>query len=787
MKLDTRTNELQTEGQLSSASFGISLNDQAHITEILRSRLYSDKPMAVLREYCTNAVDAHVEAGIPDRPIKVTMPSRFDSVLKIRDFGPGLSEEQVYNVYTQYGASTKRSSNTVTGMLGIGCKAGFSYSDTFTVISWQGGKKNTYSAFIDPSNRGTMSLLSSQPCALEETGVEIQIPIALQDIGTFHSKATALFKYFSVTPDTSLNIKKNTYSISTPAWGLRNNTDGNSDHVHFTGPVAIMGNIGYPIVPSRLNNMPEDMKSILTSTPIDFFFPIGALSIAANREDLEYTDKTISAIKTSLELVIKQLEESFKQKLSNCKNSQELRRTWCEFFNSSVRPGYISQTSNLVRVVANRNQHYTVDGERINLSESRLSLSPSYNKEGEVLLEFGLLQNINGCSQLLKGRKLRYSSYDAARDPHFFAVEVDCKPPWAPKAFALKKQYEKDHPEYKTANPVLVFRSPGATSTKEYFKSVGFPDIDILNLSTYNPDLIEESQVVPEIDLEKVLQRKKKVSKKVFKLNTQSYVSVTTTPSNNFEQIDIDFEEAPQVWFVISSFRPTAFTTVQLRTMLDLLVTIKGAPLTTDIIALKPDMASEVPSDWISFETFFAQEVEKFFSSIGNPIDIINSFQLSSDFTQMVKKQSIVKQKLDQAGISQDNLLRKYYDSYERAALVNTKLRTLKNINLTSLRDLASTVMSNYENSTLTAINTELVKKYPLAFDSRAWITLVQLYNYTPENYDYIIDNMVLYIKLMDEEELRVKKQKELEAELKQHEEFFSIELEQLEEALASE
>ena len=50
-------------------SLSDSPEDRQYIIEILRSKLYSDKILAVTREYSTNATDAHDEANIPNKPI----------------------------------------------------------------------------------------------------------------------------------------------------------------------------------------------------------------------------------------------------------------------------------------------------------------------------------------------------------------------------------------------------------------------------------------------------------------------------------------------------------------------------------------------------------------------------------------------------------------------------------------------------------------------------------------------------------------------------------------------
>jgi hypothetical protein len=70
-----------------SVFFGIKKEGFSHIFNVLRNQLYSDKELAVVREYSANAYDAHVQKGISDRPFEVNLPSRLDPFFKVRDFG----------------------------------------------------------------------------------------------------------------------------------------------------------------------------------------------------------------------------------------------------------------------------------------------------------------------------------------------------------------------------------------------------------------------------------------------------------------------------------------------------------------------------------------------------------------------------------------------------------------------------------------------------------------------------------------------------------------------------
>ena len=103
-------------GDVVEASYTI--EDSAKIFSILRSNIYSDKILAVVREYSTNGWDGHILNGTPDRQLRVTLPTSLSPVFKVRDFGVGLSEESVMHIYTSYGTSTKDSSNDFNGTFG---------------------------------------------------------------------------------------------------------------------------------------------------------------------------------------------------------------------------------------------------------------------------------------------------------------------------------------------------------------------------------------------------------------------------------------------------------------------------------------------------------------------------------------------------------------------------------------------------------------------------------------------------------------------------------------------
>ncbi|NBT89203.1 MAG: hypothetical protein EBT51_13040, partial [Flavobacteriaceae bacterium] len=285
---------LKKSRNFESISFGIKREGLAHIFNVLRNQLYSDKILAVVREYSANAIDAHVESGQKDRPIVVTLPNPLNLAFKVRDFGLGLSEQQVRDIYANYGESTKRGTNEQIGQLGLGSKSAFAYGENFLIRSFQNGIVSLYNAFIDPSQIGQIAKLHSESTN-EEDGVEIEIPVNERDINAFKDKAESLFKYFKIQP---IVIGNKEY-IASPDKILFSGTnfrfikaDSSFFAKNSADAVALMGNIAYPIDPDAINwGEKTDLKNILLKE-IVIDFNIGDLEVSASREALQYTPRT---------------------------------------------------------------------------------------------------------------------------------------------------------------------------------------------------------------------------------------------------------------------------------------------------------------------------------------------------------------------------------------------------------------------------------------------------------------------------------------------------------------
>lgn len=138
--------EVFTLGGLEEGQFYLA--NVAKIISTVVNGLYSDKIRAPVREYCTNAYDAHLAAGKADEPFLVQLPTRLDPTFRVRDYGLGLDHAGVLRTFTGLGLSTKDTSNDMVGMLGYGSKSGFAYTNGFWVVAHDGQTKRLYDAYM---------------------------------------------------------------------------------------------------------------------------------------------------------------------------------------------------------------------------------------------------------------------------------------------------------------------------------------------------------------------------------------------------------------------------------------------------------------------------------------------------------------------------------------------------------------------------------------------------------------------------------------------------------------
>ena len=194
--------EKQTEATVlqegnSQDSIGMSLDlDSAQILmQMLSKNLYSDSIGSTIRECASNALDSHRRAGV-DKPIVVSFKANESSNLEfsVEDFGIGLDADDVKNIISKYGKSTKRNSNTELGMMGLGFKAPLAYSSSFYFVCRKDGMERKYMMY-EGEDTNTIDLLYEKPTT-EGNGVKVSVPVKYHDRSDFRNKIQEQLAYF---------------------------------------------------------------------------------------------------------------------------------------------------------------------------------------------------------------------------------------------------------------------------------------------------------------------------------------------------------------------------------------------------------------------------------------------------------------------------------------------------------------------------------------------------------------------------------------------------------------
>lgn len=286
-----KTSEFDVQGNMPGTTMDMSLSGDSleHIMDIL-SDLYSNRPAAVIREYSTNALDAHIISG-QTKPIEIQTPNRLNPSLVIRDYGNGMSKQVLIDTYSKYGASTKRSNNLEAGQLGLGSKSGFAYTDQFTVRSVHDG--HCCEIIMSRNDRGAAEMTIAVDYETSDpSGVTITIPVPESDV---HSMGVYAKDFASYAAPGTIMLD-GVLNSHPEVWGQI------SEDIYFTDTIrnhmVVMGNVGYP-VKIFAEDWPWSARQRLI-----FFVDMGDVDFTPSREELKYTRHTTQTIE--------RLEEHFK-------------------------------------------------------------------------------------------------------------------------------------------------------------------------------------------------------------------------------------------------------------------------------------------------------------------------------------------------------------------------------------------------------------------------------------------------------------------------------------------
>jgi len=343
---ENKNKKVVTSHDFDSVNCTIDAEDMRYVASLLRNN-YSNTQLAVIREISANALDANTEAK-SKRRIEITMPSKLNTNFCVRDFGGGLSQQDVFGLYSKYGKSTKRTSNNYIGAFGIGKFAPLSYGDNFTCVSYHGGIKSSYNIFVDEHDDTKIVKLHEEPTN-EPTGLEVQVAISESDIESFRDNCKKFFKFFS---DKDMPKFKGIDNLIVKPKVILEGKDGdwffteqeNSYNYSRSYEKAkiIMGRVAYPLDASSINvkNYVQDdrqikvIESVLEESNFHLRVPLGCVKLHHSREALEYNKPTQKFIVQRMVEVMQEVKAIASEKLSDSKDLYEAKANYARIINS---------------------------------------------------------------------------------------------------------------------------------------------------------------------------------------------------------------------------------------------------------------------------------------------------------------------------------------------------------------------------------------------------------------------------------------------------------------------
>jgi hypothetical protein len=396
MKIDSSSKTFDCAGIQSSVQFSVANN--AHVMKLLSDSLYKNKIAAPIRELSANALDSHIAAGKQNTPFDIHLPSPAEEYFSIRDYGTGMSRENLETLYTTYGVSEKTDSNDLIGCLGIGSKSPFAYTDSFIVVSYYQGRKFTYFAGKNAQGIPSLNFVSDEQTD-DKNGLYIEFAVKENDYYSFWENAKIIYQFFPVQP----NIVHSPYGEIHTSKNIVLNGAGWTiyDFNYAKQSVLIMGGISYPIETSYFkdNKIPKwyykaNNYEIVLNLCCCINATIGSVDIDISREGLQYTEKTINFIKSSVNSIQSEIQNLVNEKFKICKTRFEACCLHNEMFGSggllkefsqlkehiqfpfNIKSGIIKlYNENIINI-----RHFN-GGKVIKNSKSQLSISANKNVE----------------------------------------------------------------------------------------------------------------------------------------------------------------------------------------------------------------------------------------------------------------------------------------------------------------------------------------------------------------------------------------------------------------------
>lgn len=162
------------------------------------TNMYQDPITSTVREIISNGIDASVRNN--SGPIDVLSPTILNTNFTVIDFGPGMSLQEIEDIYSKYGASDKSNNFNQVGAYGLGAKAALAYTDNFEVDTVSNGRRTVFK--VVRTNDSNYIEILKQEKTKSTSGTKVTVPVHIRDVGAFTNAIDDYKNYSLTTPIT---------------------------------------------------------------------------------------------------------------------------------------------------------------------------------------------------------------------------------------------------------------------------------------------------------------------------------------------------------------------------------------------------------------------------------------------------------------------------------------------------------------------------------------------------------------------------------------------------------
>lgn len=271
--------------EFESLDFNINLPDSNFLMNRL-TNIYNKPAISALRELISNAIDSIKKAN-KKTPVFVNFDET-TKVISVTDKGTGMSYNELINIYTHYGASTKVNDTESIGEFGLGAKAPLAYTDTFLITTVKDSVEIN-AAVTKTESVPKLTIINIDKNSNKENGTVISFNYREKDFifyeDYFEEKISEIPIKFNNTSSTESYIKaKNPFIINGQELDVYLNKN---NFLHFSSP----GKEEYSFVVGGFLYKSSNWRFDFRSKKVIINLKPNVVDFTSSREEIIYNDK----------------------------------------------------------------------------------------------------------------------------------------------------------------------------------------------------------------------------------------------------------------------------------------------------------------------------------------------------------------------------------------------------------------------------------------------------------------------------------------------------------------